>query len=77
MLANDPAVVRYLETVVFTQGVLRLAAEDYRMAQHDPRHWDVPAVKARLDEAQREHSRAIRLDIGFQHWEPSEPQWST
>lgn len=76
MLANDPAVVRYLETVEFTRGLLALAADDYRLARHDPRHWDLPTVRARFDEAQREHARAVRLDIGFQHWDPSVPQWT-
>lgn len=75
MLANDPAVVRYLETVVFTRGLLALAADDYRMAQHDPRHWDGPTIKARYDEAQRAYAKAVRLDLSAQAYQPS-GRWS-
>lgn len=71
MLDNDPAVVRYLETVEFTRGLLELAADDFRMMTHDPRHWDGPAVKGRFDQAQREHAKAVRADISAQAWAPT------
>lgn len=71
MLDNDPAVVRYLETVEFTRGLLKLAADDHRLMTHDPRHWDGPAVKARFDEAQRAYARAVRADLAAQAWAPT------